>query len=114
VTRRLEPHRLVLKAGIWYVVARCDGVMRTYRIARLICALDEIRSGSGRGQEGQYRVSFQSVAYQHAWRNDALCRSGSWAGTGPSSSPENRVAMGIGLQSRPSELGRTRRNGGRR
>jgi predicted DNA-binding transcriptional regulator YafY len=29
VTRRLEPHGLVLKAGTWYVVARCDGAMRT-------------------------------------------------------------------------------------
>lgn len=29
VTRRLEPHGLVLKAGTWYAVARCDGAMRT-------------------------------------------------------------------------------------
>jgi predicted DNA-binding transcriptional regulator YafY len=38
VTRRLEPHGLVLKAGIWYVVARCDGVMRTYRVDQIVTA----------------------------------------------------------------------------
>jgi predicted DNA-binding transcriptional regulator YafY len=38
VTRRLEPHGLVLKAGTWYVVARCDGVMRTYRVDQIVWA----------------------------------------------------------------------------
>ncbi|HUB37245.1 MAG TPA: YafY family protein [Streptosporangiaceae bacterium] len=38
VTRRLEPHGLVLKAGTWYVVARCDGVMRTYRVDQIVTA----------------------------------------------------------------------------
>ena len=38
VTRRLEPHGLVLKAGIWYVVARGDGVMRTYRVDQIVTA----------------------------------------------------------------------------
>jgi predicted DNA-binding transcriptional regulator YafY len=38
VTRRLEPHGLVLKAGTWYVVARCDGVMRTYRVDQIVAA----------------------------------------------------------------------------
>jgi predicted DNA-binding transcriptional regulator YafY len=38
VTRRLEPHGLVLKAGTWYVVARCDGVMRTYRVDQIVSA----------------------------------------------------------------------------
>jgi predicted DNA-binding transcriptional regulator YafY len=38
VTRRLEPHGLVLKAGTWYVVARTDGMMRTYRVDQIIAA----------------------------------------------------------------------------
>lgn len=38
VTRRLEPHGLVLKAGTWYVVARCDGEMRTYRVDQIVAA----------------------------------------------------------------------------
>lgn len=36
VSRRLEPHGLVLKAGTWYVVARCDGAMRTYRVDQIV------------------------------------------------------------------------------
>ena len=35
VTRRLEPHGLVLKAGTWYLVARRDGAMRTYRVDQI-------------------------------------------------------------------------------
>jgi predicted DNA-binding transcriptional regulator YafY len=38
VSRRLEPHGLVLKAGVWYVVARCDGAMRTYRVDQIVAA----------------------------------------------------------------------------
>jgi predicted DNA-binding transcriptional regulator YafY len=38
VSRRLEPHGLVLKAGTWYVVARCDGAMRTYRVDQILAA----------------------------------------------------------------------------
>jgi predicted DNA-binding transcriptional regulator YafY len=38
VTRWLEPHGLVLKAGTWYVVARCDGAMRTYRVDQIVAA----------------------------------------------------------------------------
>jgi predicted DNA-binding transcriptional regulator YafY len=37
-TRRLDPHGLVLKAGTWYVVARCDGAMRTYRVDQIVAA----------------------------------------------------------------------------
>jgi predicted DNA-binding transcriptional regulator YafY len=35
VARRLEPLGLVLKAGIWYVVARSEDQLRTYRVSRI-------------------------------------------------------------------------------
>jgi predicted DNA-binding transcriptional regulator YafY len=35
VTRVLEPLGLVLKAGTWYLVARADDQLRTYRVARI-------------------------------------------------------------------------------
>jgi predicted DNA-binding transcriptional regulator YafY len=36
VTRTVEPYGLVLKAGIWYLVARVDGGHRTYRVDRAV------------------------------------------------------------------------------
>jgi predicted DNA-binding transcriptional regulator YafY len=36
VERRLEPLGLVLKAGIWYLVARSGASMRTYRVSRVM------------------------------------------------------------------------------
>jgi predicted DNA-binding transcriptional regulator YafY len=41
--RRLEPLGLVLKAGVWYLVARRDSDVRTYRVSRIVDAevLDE-------------------------------------------------------------------------
>ncbi|SEK78917.1 helix-turn-helix transcriptional regulator [Streptacidiphilus jiangxiensis] len=43
VDRRLEPHGLVLKAGRWYLVARCEGSLRTYRVDQILALrpLDE-------------------------------------------------------------------------
>ena len=35
VTREVEPLGLVLKAGVWYVVARTEGQLRTYRVSRI-------------------------------------------------------------------------------
>ena len=42
-TRRLDPLGLVLKAGVWYLVAVADGDVRTYRVSRVRStrALDE-------------------------------------------------------------------------
>ena len=41
--RRLDPLGLVCKAGTWYLVARRDGEMRTYRVSRVVelTVLDE-------------------------------------------------------------------------
>jgi predicted DNA-binding transcriptional regulator YafY len=43
VDRVLEPLGLVLKAGVWYLVASADGQPRTYRVSRVarVTALDE-------------------------------------------------------------------------
>jgi predicted DNA-binding transcriptional regulator YafY len=43
VTRRLDPHGIVLKAGKWYLVARDHRGMRTYRINQILdlAVLDE-------------------------------------------------------------------------
>ena len=43
VTRRLDPHGIVLKAGKWYLVARDHRGMRTYRINQILdlALLDE-------------------------------------------------------------------------
>ncbi|MEY7971157.1 helix-turn-helix transcriptional regulator [Saccharomonospora xinjiangensis] len=35
VDRDLDPLGLVLKAGVWYLAARCDGSVRTYRVSRV-------------------------------------------------------------------------------
>lgn len=40
VDRRLEPHGLVLKAGRWYVVAKAERTMRTYRVDQILQATD--------------------------------------------------------------------------
>ena len=38
VERRIEPLGLILKAGIWYCMARADGQVRTYRLSRVVRA----------------------------------------------------------------------------
>jgi predicted DNA-binding transcriptional regulator YafY len=45
VERRLHPLGLVLKAGVWYLVARADEQIRTYRVARVttVAVVDDER-----------------------------------------------------------------------
>lgn len=38
VTRELDPLGLVVKAGVWYLVGRIGGDIRTYRVARIVSA----------------------------------------------------------------------------
>lgn len=35
VERNLEPYSLVMKAGVWYLIARREGEFRNYRVSRL-------------------------------------------------------------------------------
>ena len=60
VTRRLEPHGLVLKGGTWYVVARCDGAMRTYRV-------DQIAAATARGCGFTAEPGFDLAGYWHSY-----------------------------------------------
>ncbi|PRX44194.1 putative DNA-binding transcriptional regulator YafY [Prauserella shujinwangii] len=59
VERELEPLGLVLKAGSWYLVARCDGGERTYRVSR-IDALEE-------GETFARPDGFDLAAYWRDW-----------------------------------------------
>jgi predicted DNA-binding transcriptional regulator YafY len=63
VTRRLEPHGLVLKAGTWYAVARCGGTMRTYRVDQIVAA-----SPCGCGFTAE--PGFDLAGYWHAYLAD--------------------------------------------
>jgi predicted DNA-binding transcriptional regulator YafY len=58
VLRTIEPHGLVLKAGTWYVVARCEGSFRTYRVDQIAEAAptgDVFERASGFGLAGYWR-----------------------------------------------------------
>ena len=56
ITRHVEPHGLVLKAGRWYLVAHCDGSLRTYRVDQIL-AIEEV------GERFEPRPGFDLVAY---------------------------------------------------
>lgn len=59
VSRALEPLGLVLKAGVWYLVARCDGSDRTYRVSRIAAMSD---AGEFSRPDG-----FDLAEYWRAW-----------------------------------------------
>jgi predicted DNA-binding transcriptional regulator YafY len=56
VTRAVDPLGLVLKAGIWYLVARHDDQLRTYRVSRVMGA-------AGRPEKADRPEGFDLAAY---------------------------------------------------
>ena len=106
VTRRLEPHGLVLKAGTWYVVARCDGAMRTYRVDQIVAVTP---CGCGFTAE----PGFELAGYWHAYLADFRRQ----LHTGHAVirlSGERRPAHASSAQRRGRDRGRDRRNHRRR
>lgn len=67
VDRRLDPLGLVLKAGIWYLVARHGADIRTYRVSRIVaatCLDDTFERPEGFDLGGHWAES--SDAFEHA------------------------------------------------
>lgn len=60
VTRTLDPLGLILKAGNWYLAARCDGTDRTYRVSRIV----EWREA---GEPFVRPVDFDLAVYWQEW-----------------------------------------------
>ena len=60
VCRTLEPLGLVLKGGVWYVVAAVDGDRRTYRVSR-------VRSVKPTGETFVRPADFELAAYWAEW-----------------------------------------------
>jgi predicted DNA-binding transcriptional regulator YafY len=67
VWRTLEPLGLVLKGGGWYLVARVDGDVRTYRVARIL-ALEPLEDRFERPDP------FDLAAYWQSWSDEFLER----------------------------------------
>lgn len=67
VSRDLDPLGLVLKAGLWYLVAAAEGKPRTYRVSS-ITALTVLETPSRRP------VKFDLEQYWNAWRADFEAR----------------------------------------
>jgi predicted DNA-binding transcriptional regulator YafY len=67
VTRRLDPLGLVLKAGVWYLLARRRGEERVYRVSRMVSARER--------PEPSERPPGFDLAAAWAERSDAFERS---------------------------------------
>jgi predicted DNA-binding transcriptional regulator YafY len=46
VSRRLDPLGLILKAGVWYLLAQRRGEERVYRVSRIVSARERAESGT--------------------------------------------------------------------
>ena len=76
VERTLQPLGLVLKAGIWYVVAASDGQIRTYRVARFrrATAVDEHFQRPQSFDLGAYWADSTAAYEEHAERIEITLR----------------------------------------
>lgn len=76
VTRVLEPYGVVLKAGIWYLVALADDQLRTYRIARILSArqLDEMFTRPPSFNLGAWWAESSAAYEREAPRLEAVVR----------------------------------------
>src|SRR5437764_538250 len=76
VYRDVEALGLVLKAGIWYVVARCHGAMRTYRVDQIAAAtLCECGFTAEPGFElASYWHSYLAEFYRQLYTGHAVIR----------------------------------------
>lgn len=75
-TRRLDPLGLVLKAGVWYLVALADGQPRTYRVSRVrqAIALDEHVERPADFDLGSFWAESSAAYEREAARIDVVVR----------------------------------------
>lgn len=64
VRRTVEPVGLVLKAGLWYLVAQVEGGLRTYRVSNIL----ELDVGEG---VFDWPAGFDLAAFWQGWTADA-------------------------------------------
>ncbi len=76
VERRLQPLGLVLKAGVWYVIAESDGHIHTYRISRFrrATALNERFDRPQNFDLGAYWTESTAAYEEHAERVEVTLR----------------------------------------
>ncbi|OZM75176.1 transcriptional regulator [Amycolatopsis antarctica] len=60
VHRELDPLGLVLKAGTWYLAARCEDAVRTYRVSRIV-------RHERTGERFERPSGFDLAAFWNAW-----------------------------------------------
>ena len=114
VTRTLGPLGLVLKGGVWYVVASVAGQIRTYRASRVVEArvLDErvgrpddfdlatfwTESTAVYERDQPYTVVDVRIREDHAWRLDQVFGSGTLTGGERVDEPDHPGAIRFRLR----------------
>lgn len=76
VTRTLEPHGMVVKAGRWYVVAGQPGSVRTYRVSQILRlqTLDSVFERPDGFDLAEHWASYLKEFNERRHRGDALVR----------------------------------------